>query len=66
MSETKLDPRIRTCRLIADDMKNDTEKMEGQPFTGKNVAVAFGNQAAAIAALANILTSILTERTTIR
>ena len=56
-----INKRISTCKMIADDMKNDAAKFDGQPFNGKTVAEYFGNQGAAIAALANILKSILEE-----
>lgn len=51
--------KAKVCRLIVDDMANDAKNFEGQPFTGKTVAAYFGNQGAAIAALANIVEKIL-------
>ena len=45
--------------MIAEDMKNDAKNFDGRPFNGKIVAEYFGNQGAAIAALANIIKSIL-------
>lgn len=56
-----MNKRISTCKMIADDMKNDAAKFDGQPFNGKTVAEYFGNQGAAISALADILKSILEE-----
>ena len=50
---------IEVLGMIADDMKNDTKEFDGKPFNGKTVATYFGNQGAAIAALANIIKSIL-------
>ena len=50
---------IEVLGMIADDMKNDAKKFDGKPFNGKTVATYFGNQGAAIAALANIIKSIL-------
>ena len=42
-------------------MKNDAENFDGRPFNGKTVAEYFGNQGAAISALANIVKSILEQ-----
>jgi len=50
---------IKVLEMIAADMKNDAAKFDGCPFNGKTVAEYFGNQGAAIAALANIIQSIL-------
>ena len=49
--------------MIADDMKKDAENFDGKPFTGKTVAEYFGNQGAAIAALADIVRSIFEDTT---
>jgi hypothetical protein len=58
--------RIEVLEMIAADMKNDAENFDGRPFNGKTVAEYFGNQGAAISALANIMKSILeqTNKTT--
>lgn len=53
---------IRVLKMIATDMKSDAENFDGRPFNGKTVAEYFGNQGAAITALANILKSILERR----
>ncbi len=55
------DNRIGVLDMIAADMKIDAAKFDGKPFNGRTVAEYFGNQGAAIAALANILSSILKE-----
>jgi len=47
--------------MVAEDMKNDAENFDGRPFNGRTVAEYFGKQGAAIAALANIIRSILEE-----
>lgn len=47
--------------MIAEDMKNDAAEFDGKPFDGKTVAQYFGNQGAAIAALARILKTVLDE-----
>jgi hypothetical protein len=46
---------IQILELIKQDMADDAKNFDGQPFNGKTVATYFGNQGAAIAALANIL-----------
>lgn len=47
------------CRAIAEDMANDATAFDGKPFTGRTVGEYFGNQGAAIAALANILSELV-------
>lgn len=53
--------RIGVLEMIAADMENDAESFDGRPFNGKTVAEYFGNQGAAISALANIMKSILEQ-----
>ena len=55
------DKRSNVLEMIAIDMKNDAENFDGRPFNGKTVAEYFGNQGAAIAALADIVKSILEQ-----
>ena len=50
---------IEVLKMIADDMKNDAKNFDGKPFNGRTVAEYFGNQGAAIKALADILREIL-------
>jgi len=50
--------KIRILKMIADDMANDAKNFDGKPFNGKTVAEYFGNQGAAIAALADIVRSL--------
>jgi flagellar biosynthesis/type III secretory pathway ATPase len=45
--------------MIAADMKHDATAFDGKPFNGKTVAEYFGNQGAAIAALADIVKRIV-------
>lgn len=47
--------KIKILELIAEDMKNDAARFDGQPFTGKTVGEYFGYHGAAIAALAEII-----------
>ena len=53
--------RLEVLKQIADDMKRDAKEFDGKPFNGKTVATYFGYQGAAIAALANIVRSMLEE-----
>ena len=50
--------QIKVLGMIAADMKNDATEFDGKPFNGKIVGTYFGNQGAAIAALANLIKSI--------
>jgi hypothetical protein len=54
-----MDRRIEVLEMIAKDAENDATEFDGKPFNGKTVAEYFGNQGAAIAALANILKSLI-------
>lgn len=44
---------------IAKDMENDAALFEGKPFNGKTIGTYFGNQGAAIAALAKAIKLIV-------
>ena len=57
----KNEKEIKVLGIIATDMKNDAANFDGRPFDGKTVAEYFGNQGAAISALANIMKLILTD-----
>lgn len=59
MSTEKL---ITICEQVAKDMEKDAEEFDGKPFDGKTVATYFGYQGAAIAALADVLKQIITEK----
>lgn len=56
---------MEVCRMVVKDMKDDVARFDGQPFNGKTVAEYFGNQGAAIAALAKVLEGILSPPTTV-
>ena len=56
-----LENRIKVLEMIMEDTKNDAANFDGRPFTGKVVAEYFGNHGAAIAALADIIKSMLLE-----
>ena len=58
MKEAKM---LEVLEMVKTDMKADAEHFDGQPFDGKTVAKYFGNQGAAIAALANIIKLHLEE-----
>lgn len=49
------DKRIKVLQMISDDMAQDAKDFDGKPFNGKVVAEYFGNQGAAISALADIM-----------
>lgn len=50
---------IKVLEMIAQDMKDDAKNFDGQPFNGRTVAEYFGNQGAAIAALAKIVKELI-------
>jgi len=50
--------RLEVLKTIADDMEQDAHNFEGAPFDGKTVATYLGSLGAAIATLADIITSI--------
>lgn len=54
---------IKVLQMIADDQAKDAAKFEGMPFTGRTVSEYFGNQGAAIAALANIVKTLVEAST---
>ena len=57
-----MDNRKQICEKIAEDMKNDAAAFDGKPFTGKTVGEYFGYHGAAIAALADLVKSLLEEK----
>ena len=57
-----LDNRKNVLEMIARDMKNDAKEFDGRPFNGRTVAEYLGNLGAAIAALADIVKSLLEEK----
>lgn len=59
---TSTEKRIQICEQIAEDAKNDATQFDGKPFNGKTVAEYLGNHGASIAALANLVKSILEEK----
>ena len=56
------DKLIAILKEIAIDMEKDAKDFDGKPFNGRTVAEYFGNQGAAIQALANILGVVVSER----
>jgi hypothetical protein len=62
MTEQQIAKMRSVCREVRQDMANDARDFDGKPFDGRTVAEYFGNQGAAIAALANILDEVLAER----
>jgi len=62
MDKKKKEKIINLCKEIASDAEQDITEFEGKPFNGKTVSVLFGNQAAAISALANLIEAIVTDK----
>lgn len=52
---------IRLCEEINKDIEKDLKNSDGKEFNGKNVAIMFGYQVAAISALSDIVKDILFE-----
>lgn len=52
---------IEVLGMIAQDQLDDANAFEGKPFDGRTVAEYFGNQGAAIKALADIIKELLEE-----
>ena len=61
MDEAKLSKRIKVMQIISEDMEKDAKDFNGKPFNGKTVGEYFGNQGAAIAALADNIKRILED-----
>ena len=61
MNEDKRKRLIKCMRMVAKDVEQDAENFDGKEFNGKNVAEYFGNQGAAIKAVANTLKEILED-----
>lgn len=57
-----IDNRITICESIMKDTKDDATNFDGKPFTGKTVGEYMGYHGAAIAALADLVKSILEEQ----
>ena len=56
MNQTEI---VKVLEMIAQDMRDDAKNFDGKPFSGRTVAEYFGNQGAAIAALAKIIKSLI-------
>ncbi len=61
-----MDKRKEILKAIAQDVKDDARNFDGKEFNGKNVAEYFGNHGAAIAALANIIVSLLEDEVSVK
>lgn len=61
--EKRINKRIKILETITEDMEEDAKAFDGRPFNGHTVAEYFGNQGAAIAALSNIIKSLLNPST---
>jgi len=51
----------RTTATIRADIANDMSNLEGMPLDGRTVAMAFGNLASQVDALAGMLNALATE-----
>jgi hypothetical protein len=45
-------------QMVVDDMASDAKAFDGKPFNGRTVAEYFGNQGAAIAAVAKAVAEL--------
>ena len=59
--DDKANRKRDALKAIEEDMAADTKNFDGQPFNGRTVATQLGNQAAAIAALAVIVDTLVVE-----
>ena len=53
MEVEKMNKIIKVMEAVAEDVERDAKDFDGQPFTGKTMAVYMGNHGAAIAAVAD-------------
>jgi len=53
--------KLKILALIKEGIEKDMSNFEGKPMNGKNVSILFGQQGAAIDALANIITNLIKE-----
>ena len=53
--------RLKILETIAKDMEDDAAAFDGKPFNGKTMAEYNGRLGAAIAALANIVKSLIED-----
>lgn len=52
---------IKVMDMIEKDMEDDAKNFDGQAFNGKTVATYFGNQGAAISAIAGAVKYLIKE-----
>ena len=62
MEKDKRDKIIRVMDMVSKDVEEDAENFDGKEFNGRNVATYFGNQGAAIKAIADAVKAILEEQ----
>jgi hypothetical protein len=55
----QLQEMVNVLDMVAKDMENDAKEFDGKPFNGKTVATYFGNQGAAIAAIATVVKKLV-------
>jgi hypothetical protein len=56
-----IDQRIATLLTIRQDIRDDVQALDGRPFDGRTVAVAFGQLSAIVDALAGIVLDLLVD-----
>lgn len=61
MTTEKRDRIVEVMRLIQEDCDKEARELDGQPFSGRIVAVQFGNILASISALAQAVEYVLKE-----
>jgi hypothetical protein len=52
---------VKICEMVSADVESDVNEFEGKPFDGRTVATYFGNQAAAIKALSDVLKRLIEQ-----
>jgi len=55
----QLQEMAHILEMVAEDMEKDAKEFDGKPFNGKTVATYFGNQGAAIAAIATVVKKLV-------
>jgi len=59
--ENRLEKVKKVMDMVAADQEKDAREFDGRPFNGRTVAEYFGNQGAAIAALAKAIKVVIEE-----
>jgi len=62
----KLAKIIKVIEAVVEDVERDAKDFDGQPFTGKTMAIYMGNHGAAIAAVADAIKELATLTATLK